>query len=236
MAAAQKPGLILQHGDDGPPGILGEWLDERALAHRVHAAWRDPLPADPDAYDWIVSLGSEQTPGNPAAHPWVAVEVEWLAQALKADVPVLGLCFGGQALAVAAGGAVEAADPAEVGWLEIETDNPDLVPAGPWLHYHYDQLVVPPGARTLARSPAGPAAFELGSSLGLQFHPESTPEIAAGWERQDARRQASPGWDPAALATQGERAAVAAAQAARRLFDGWWDKMGTLSRGSGAAG
>ena len=46
--------------------------------------------------------------------------------------------------------------------------------------------VPPPGAQTVARSPAGPAAFTLDRSLGLQFHPESTPEIAAEWARQDA--------------------------------------------------
>jgi GMP synthase-like glutamine amidotransferase len=229
-------GLILQHGTDGPPAILEDWLRERAIAHRVHATWRHSLPPDPGEFAWIASLGSEHTPGHPDAPAWVNDEVAWLARALEAEVPVLGLCFGGQALALAAGGEVVAAEPAEVGWMEIETSEPDLIPAGPWLHYHYDQLVMPPGGRELARSAAGTTAFELGPSLGLQFHPESTPEIAAAWERQDVRRQASPGWDPAALAAQGERARAIAERSAHRLFDAWWERMGTLSRGSGAAG
>lgn len=236
MADDEAQGLILQHAHDAPPAILREWLRDRGIAHRTHAVWRDPLPAEPDGFAWIASLGSEHTPGDPGAPAWVGEEVRWLARALDARVPVLGLCFGGQALALAAGGAVGPAEPPEVGWMEIETDDPRLIPAGPWLHYHYDQLAVPPGARELARSPAGPAAFVLGPSLGLQFHPESTPEIAAGWERQDARRQVSPGFDPAALAAQGERAAAAARAAALRLFDAWWQRMGTLSRGAEAAG
>ena len=38
----------------------------------------------------------------------------------------------------------------------------------------------------VAWSPAGPAAFVLGASLGLQFHPESTPEIGVEWARLDS--------------------------------------------------
>ena len=51
--AIHRLGLILQHGDSGPPGILGEWLRERAIAHQIHPTWRESLPADPVAYGWI---------------------------------------------------------------------------------------------------------------------------------------------------------------------------------------
>jgi GMP synthase-like glutamine amidotransferase len=214
--------LILQHGDDGPPGILGEWLSERGLAHDTHATWREPLPSDPGDYGWIATLGSEHTPGAVDAPAWVAAEIGFLGEALAADVPVLGLCFGGQALAVAAGGAVHRADPAEIGWLEVASDDLALIPPGPWLHYHYDQLRPPPASETIARSPSGPAAFVLGRSLGLQFHPESTPEIAAEWARQDGSLSAE---DSARLAEEGARAAPSAAGAARRLFDAWWARV-----------
>ncbi len=235
MTDRERRGLILQHGPDGPPAILGEWLAEREVPHQVHATWCDPLPADPEDHAWIASLGSEHTPGSPDAPPWVEAEVGFLRRAVDAGVPVLGLCFGGQALAAGAGGRVVAAEPPEIGWHEVETSEPDLIPAGPWLHYHYDQLEPPQGSRTIARSPAGPAAFALDRSLGLQFHPESTPEIADEWARQDGARLATAGVDRAALLTQGERVASAAASAARRLFDAWWTKMGTLSTDPGAA-
>lgn len=232
MDNGDRRGLVLQHGNDGPPAILAEWLGERGISWQAHATWREALPADPSAFGWIATLGSEHTPGKSDAPQWVSDEVGFLAGALDAGVPVLGLCFGGQALAAAAGGAVTRCDTPEVGWMEIETDDPELVPAGPWLQYHYDQLELPPGSTALARSPAGPAAFALGPSLGLQFHPESTPEIAALWAAQDTDRLAGLGVDPQRLREQGERVAASAARAARRLFDAWWDKMGTSSRGS----
>jgi GMP synthase-like glutamine amidotransferase len=219
--AERRRGLILQHGDHGPPAILGDWLAKRRLAHEIHPAWREPLPSDPAAYEWIASLGSEHTPGGSNAPAWVAAEVEFMRAALEAGTPLLGLCFGGQALAAAAGGAVGRSEPPEIAWMEVETLEPDLVPAGPWLHFHFDQFDPPPGAQTVARSPAGPAAFTLDRSLGLQFHPESTPEIAAEWARQDAERLAAAGVDPAALATQGGRVAASARAAAERLFDAW---------------
>ena len=223
--AIHRLGLILQHGDSGPPGILGEWLRERSIAHQIHPTWREPLPADPAAYSWIASLGSEHTPGHPDAPGWVADEVEFLELTLNAEVPVLGLCFGGQALAAAAGAAIVASEPPEIGWLEVATDDPELVPPGPWLHYHYDLFEPPPGSTTIARSPAGPAAFTLGPSLGLQFHPESTPEIAAEWARQDASRLTETGIDPLELGRQGAGAAAAAAIAARSLFNAWWRRL-----------
>ena len=113
-------------------------------------------------------------------------------------------------------------DPPEIGWLEVDTDDPELIPPGPWLHYHYDLFVPPAESTTLARSPSGPAAFVLDGSLGLQFHPESTPEIAAEWARQDATRLTETGVDPVELAAQGARAGARAATAARQLFDAWW--------------
>ncbi len=162
MAASGRAGLILQHGDDGPPAILGEWLDERGIEHEVHSTWREPLPASPGDYGWIASLGSEHTPGAEGAPSWVDAEIEFLRRSLALEVPVLGLCFGGQALALAAGGAVARSEPPEIGWIEVETSDPELIPPGPWLHFHYDLIAPPPDSEVVAWSPAGPAAFVLG--------------------------------------------------------------------------
>lgn len=225
MEAANGFGLILQHGDDGPAGILGEWLAERRIEHETHPTWREALPADPAAYGWIATLGSEHTPGSPDAPAWVNAEVNFLRDALAADVPVLGLCFGGQALAVAAGGSVHRAEPSQIGWLEVTSSNSELIPTGPWLHYHYDQLEPPDDATTVAHSPTGPAAFTVGRSLGLQFHPESTPEIAAEWARLDPKLAVD---EAERLAGEGAEAARDAELAARRLFDAWY-RMCTLS-------
>ena len=62
---------------------------------------------------------------------WIPAEVELLRAAVAEDVPVLGICFGGQALAAALGGRISAAEPPAVGWFETQTSEPDLVSSRP---------------------------------------------------------------------------------------------------------
>lgn len=183
------------------------------------------MPEDPAVYGWICSLGSEHTPGRESAPAWVEAEVAFLRAAVASGVPVLGLCFGGQALAAAAGGSVAPADPPEVGWIEIETSDPDRIPAGPWLHFHYDQLELPEGAKELARSPAGTAAFELGPHLGLQFHPETTPEIADDWADSEEATLRRLGISAEELAAAARRSGPGAKRDAHHLFDAWWASL-----------
>ena len=127
------------------------------------------------------------------------------------DVPVLGLCFGGQALAAALGAPVRRAARGEVGWADVETDDPALVPPGPWLWFHWDVFAVPPGATEVARSPVGPAAFTHGPHLGVQFHPETGPDVADAWARKEAERLAVLGLTPDGLLAQGRGVADRAA-------------------------
>ncbi|MFI6977639.1 hypothetical protein ACIBSV_03510 [Embleya sp. NPDC050154] len=57
----------------------------------------------------------------------------------------------------------------------------NLISACPWYHWHFDRFTVPPDGREMARSPAGPQAYVLGRSLGVQFHPEVTPDTVGAW-------------------------------------------------------
>jgi GMP synthase-like glutamine amidotransferase len=218
----EAAGLILQHEEASPPALFADWCERRGIAYEVCRVWKGRLPAKVEGLPWICALGSDHSPSERDAPAWVSEEVALLRRALDAGVPVLGLCFGGQALAAAAGGQVLPANPPEVGWQDIETDDPDRIPAGPWLHFHYDQLEVPPGAEELAHSAAGPAAFALGPSLGLQFHPEGTPEIADGWALSDEERLLPLGISPSAVAIEGMKSFDAARASADALFDRWW--------------
>lgn len=222
MLLPPPPALVLQHEASTPADLLGEWLAERGVAHVTIPVWEQGPPEDPTAWAWICSLGSDQTPGRPGAAAWVNAEVAFLRAALAADIPVLGLCFGGQALAVAAGGSVHPAEPPAAGWAEVETTDPGLIPAGPWLHFHYDQLEPPPAATVLARSPAGPAAFRLRRSLGLQFHPETGPAVVAGWAESEREHLTGLGIDPASVAAGGERLGPLPRELAFALFDRWY--------------
>ena len=212
-------GLILQHGDWGPPGILGDWAADPGIALDVHRAdLGEPLPAL-NGQAFVASLGAPHNPTDDHVES-VAAELRFLERAVERDVPVLGLCFGGQMLAKVLGGEIGPAPAAELGWHTVRTTDPETVPEGPWLQWHYDRFTLPPGATQLAESDAGVQAFVCGRHLGVQFHPESTIEIVAQWARADGARLDALGIDDGeALLEQGRANAEAARVAAYQLFD-----------------
>ena len=117
-------------------------------------------------------------------------------------MPILGLCFGGQMLARVLGGEVYRGDECEIGWLPVRTNDPSLVPEGPWFQWHFDVITAPPGATSIAETDLGAQAFVAGRSLGLQFHPEVTPEIMDEWVRAYRHELDEEGVDPERSSTR----------------------------------
>jgi GMP synthase-like glutamine amidotransferase len=208
--------VIVEHQADAHAGLLGEWAQERGFEPgviRVHAG--DPWP-NPESVGRAVVLGSDRS--IHAEPSWLGEELDWLRALDAADRPVLGVCFGAQALSVALGGAAGRAERPEIGWVDVEGDG--LV-AGTWFQWHSDTFAAPPGARELARTPIGLQAYELGPHLAIQFHPEVTPEIVAGWVSVGGRELAAQRLDGAAIRARTEQEIGRARQAAYALFDAW---------------
>jgi GMP synthase-like glutamine amidotransferase len=210
--------LILQHEEPTPPGYLAEWLQQKGADVDVFRIdLRDDIP-NPRDYDMIASLGSEFAAFDDTK-PFIPREARLLQDALDADVPVLGLCFGGQLLARVAGGESFRSEEAEIGWQQVRSQDPDLVPEGPWFNWHFDSFTVPPGAELIADSEVGPQAFVVGRSLGLQFHPEVTPEIMEAWVKAYRHELDGDGVDPDALLAETHRVASEVRKHSEQLFD-----------------
>ena len=216
--------LVIQHDEDGPAGHVGDWLDARGAEQDLYRIVSDHRERSPGDYDLIVSLGSEHTAYDDTI-PWLGLERRLLAEAAAADLAVLGICFGAQLLARALGGdAMRAAQP-EIGWVRIDTREPSRLEPGPWMQWHYDTFSLPPGAALLAESPAGPQAFTLGRSLGLQFHPEVTPEIVGSWVEAGRAQLARAGLDPDRVMAETRGLADENRVRARQLFDTFMDRV-----------
>jgi GMP synthase-like glutamine amidotransferase len=219
-----KPVLIRQHGLNGPPALLGDWLRDRAIPAVIHPAYLGIPAPDPSDFAFVATLGSANSPRQ-TDKPEVAEELRLLERAVAADVPVLGLCFGGQALAAVLGATIEPAPEPELGWHELETRDPEQVPAGPWLQWHWDRFSVPDGAEELAHTSVGSQAFRHGRHLGVQFHAESTIEQVSVWARKDAERTARHGVsDGVAMLEAGRAHQPAAVGSAYALFDAFWSR------------
>jgi GMP synthase (glutamine-hydrolysing) len=124
--------------------------------------------------------------------PWMLATEARLREAVHAETPLLGICFGHQLLGQALGGRV-ARNPRgrEIGTvpLELVEDDPLLDRAhDPFFvnMTHLDSVVeLPPGAQVLARSALEPhAAVRFGPrAWGVQFHPEIDAEVMGDYVR-----------------------------------------------------
>jgi GMP synthase-like glutamine amidotransferase len=210
--------LILQHEEPSPPGHVTGWLAEHDAGVETIRIDIDDREVDPTRFDLIVSLGSEFAAFDDTKL-FVPREAQLMRAAIEADVPVLGLCFGGQMLARVLGGEVSRSPRSEIGWLTVRSRDPELVPEGPWFQWHFDSFTVPPGATLIAESEVGPQAFVSGRSLGLQFHPEVTTQIMDDWVRAYRHELDADGVDPDALLEETKRRATESRRMAWQLFE-----------------
>lgn len=222
--------LIIQHEEPTPPGYVDEWLAKHRAEVDTLRIDIDDRDVDPTAYDLIVSLGSEYAAFDDTK-PFVPREASLLRAAVDDDVPVLGLCFGGQMLARVLGGQGFRGEESEIGWLPVESSDPDLVPEGPWFQWHFDSFTVPPGATVIAKTDVGPQAFVAGRSLGLQFHPEVTTEIMDDWVRVYRHELDGDGVDPDALLEETKQLADESRSRAMQLFERYLHDVARLDAG-----
>jgi GMP synthase (glutamine-hydrolysing) len=186
-----KPLLIVQTGAAAPEvlaryGDFPEWF-RRGLGLRADQVTtvRVDLGGELPRLD---SVAGAVITGSSAMVPerlnWSERSAGWLCDAVAAELPVLGVCYGHQLLAHALGGRVDYNPRGrEIGTWEIErlpasTDDPLIgtLPLRFLAHATHLQTVVqpPPGAVVLARSALDEcqAIRFAPRAWGLQFHPE----------------------------------------------------------------
>lgn len=171
-------------------------LEPTGVRILVHDVTRSAPPALDAAGGWVIT-GSRSSVVR--SEPWAEHLLAWIRDAAAAGAPVLGVCYGHQAVCAALGGRVERhAAGWEIGTVEVElteAGRSDPLFAGFPHRFrvhttHEDEVVeLPPGAVLLASNPHSPVqAAGIGRSIRtVQFHPEVTTPIAADFvERRRA--------------------------------------------------
>jgi GMP synthase-like glutamine amidotransferase len=183
--------LVIQPDEQDPLGPLGDWLTDAGAELDVRLP--DNLPGSTDGYAGLICLGGSMSAYDDLDFPWLADIRRLLAEATTRQLPTLGICLGGQLLAVANGGrVVKGPDGPEVGPLlvakrDVGWQDP-LFAEMPFMpdvmQFHTDVIErLPAGAALLASATLYPnQAFRVGRcAYGFQFHIETTAELVESW-------------------------------------------------------
>ncbi len=135
--------------------------------------------------DLLIIMGGPMSVNDEDVYPWLVKEKQFIRDCIGVGKAVLGICLGSQLIASAMGARVYRNPEKEIGWFPVQ----GIEPHDPMIfrfpstfevfHWHGDTFDLPKGSVHIARSEACKnQAFQLGKSvIGIQFHPETTPEL-----------------------------------------------------------
>jgi GMP synthase-like glutamine amidotransferase len=142
-------------------------------------------------YDAIIILGGPMNVYEEDKYPFLKDEDKLIKEAIKKDIPTLGICLGAQLIAKAAGAKVTKNKVKEIGWYKV-----NLTDAGKNDHvfrgisdsfdvfqWHGDTFGIPENGTLLATAElCTNQALKVGKNIyGLQFHVEVTEDMIYKW-------------------------------------------------------
>ncbi|OGQ05745.1 MAG: hypothetical protein A3F82_03140 [Deltaproteobacteria bacterium RIFCSPLOWO2_12_FULL_44_12] len=184
--------LVCQHVPHEILGTLNPLFKQNGFRIRYVNFGRHPH-AKPslDGYFGLVVLGGPMNVDEVEKHPHLGFEVELIQQAIKKDLPVLGICLGAQLIAKALGAKVFKNPVKEIGWYNVcltEEGKKDPIlkhfrPTERLFQWHGDSFDLPKEALHLASSlDCEQQAFRYGKKVyGFQFHLEVDEPIIERW-------------------------------------------------------
>jgi GMP synthase (glutamine-hydrolysing) len=190
---------VLLHHPVENLGNIADALEGNALAWQyVRVDEGQPVPASMKGAGGLILMGGPAGVYQTDRYPWLRDEMRLIEDAMKMNLPVLGICLGAQILAAALGAKVDRnPNGKEIGWYPIrlhESAKDDRLMRGlpasmtPF-HWHGDIFDLPPGATSLASSGKTPCqAFRHGDkAYGFQFHFEVTQDGVAAMSNAFAK-------------------------------------------------
>jgi GMP synthase-like glutamine amidotransferase len=174
--------LVVRHHLEDTPGLVGEAFVARGYEVDLVMLNAEHETPSLDGYEILTILGSKHAVYDPVVEEaWFGRELQLIAEADRRGIPILGICFGGQALCRYFGGTVAKAPSSEIGWTEISVKPGIDLSSGPWFEYHFDHCELPAGAEIWAETAAAVQIFAIGRNIGTQFHPEINEAQIKEW-------------------------------------------------------
>jgi GMP synthase-like glutamine amidotransferase len=183
--------LSIVHQADAATGVFAD-----AVAGRGHELVEWVMPNEPrppvrvEDCGAVLVFGGAMHVDQEDRHGWLHEERLLLQRLVAEEVPLLGVCLGGQLVAKAVHAHVRRMPSPEIGWPLVELTPeaasdpvfaglPERFPAFQWHLYNFE---LPEGAVALARNERCLQAFRAGTSAwAIQFHAEVTIESVLYW-------------------------------------------------------
>lgn len=209
----------------------------RAQIEKIVSYEQDIRDLDEERHDLAIILGGPMGVYQSDIFPFLSAEMAYIERRLKKGLPLLGICLGSQLMAQVLGSDVHPGRQGkEIGWqpltlTEKGKNNPVRHLAGDrtmMMHWHGDTYKLPDGATLLASSEKYEVqAYEWGeAALGLQCHPEVTPNslefwiVSSGFKEIEDSGQTVPGFRE-----ETARHAETLRQQAALFLGEWLDKV-----------
>lgn len=176
--------LLVQNTRSEGSGILGTLLEDDGFKIKSVQAKNESIPYN--QYSLIVILGAPESANDDLSY--LREEEKLIQNAIKSEIPTLGICLGSQLMAKALDGRVFKGPLNEVGFYsDVKVDTSSKLFAGfsnptTVFHWHRDTYDLPLGATRLATSKNFEnQAFQFGSGVGIQFHLEVSSVMVNHW-------------------------------------------------------
>jgi GMP synthase-like glutamine amidotransferase len=144
----------------------------------------------------VLIFGGHMNVHQEQKHPWLREEDEVIRDLVAREVPLFGICLGGQLLAKAAGAQVARSPEPERGFTRVTladdaSDDPvfgGLPREFDVFNLHGNAFETPASGVELARSRVCTQAMRVGAAAwGVQFHPEVRIEQVEAWFEKEER-------------------------------------------------
>jgi GMP synthase (glutamine-hydrolysing) len=186
-----KPLLFITPQVSVTPGVAATALDRLRVPYRVLRAWEEEDWPELKDISRLIPLGGEMNVDAHDDFPFLKSTIDYTRAAIEAEVPVLGICLGGQVVARALGAEVRPATAREVGFHPIHPTaagrvDPVLGSFARLDHvfqFHEDSFALPEESTLLftGNQVRNQAFRHRDRTYGVQFHFEVTEKIISDW-------------------------------------------------------
>ena len=118
----------LQHVSFEDLGNIGVWAKEKGHSMTGTKLFANEVLPEMEEFDWLVIMGGPMNIYEEQEFPWLLKEKRFIAEAIRQNKTVIGVCLGAQLIADVIGGKVVKNPVREIGWFPIgftsEAENP----------------------------------------------------------------------------------------------------------------